>query len=206
MTPPPPPPPMLPTLIVGFGNPGSQYASTRHNVGVWCMRALGRRYGANFERQGRMETATVEVEGRTVYLARPRTYVNESGPPIVAELRRLNLDARQLLVVYDDIDLPVGQLRIRGQGGHGGYNGMKSLLGAVGGGEFARVRVGIDRPYDDGKPVREPDRVAEWVLAPPSNREREAIERTIEVASDAIVLALTSGVEQAMSRFNPPGE
>ena len=152
-----------------------------------------------------METATVEVEGRTVYLARPRAYVNESGPPIAAELRRLNLDARQLLVVYDDIDLPVGQLRIRGQGGHGGYNGMKSLLGAVGGGEFARVRIGIDRPYDDGKPVREPDRVAEWVLAPPSNREREAIERTIEVAADAIVLAIGSGVEQAMSRFNPPG-
>ena len=183
-------PAMLPTLIVGFGNPGSEYASTRHNVGVWCVRALGRRYGASFERQGRMETATVEVEGRTVYLARPRAYVNESGPPIAAELRRLNLDARQLLVVYDDIDLPVGQLRIRGQGGHGGYNGMKSLLGAVGGGEFARVRIGIDRPYDDGKPVREPDRVAEWVLAPPSNREREAIERTIEVAADAIVLAI----------------
>ena len=169
------------------------------------MRVLGRRYGATFERQGRIETATITVEGRTIHLARPRSYVNESGPPIAAELRRLSLDRAQLLVVYDDIDLPVGQLRIRAQGGHGGYNGMKSLLGAVGGGEFSRVRIGIDRPYDDGKPVRDPERVAGWVLAPPSNREREAIEQTLEVASDAIVLAITSGIALAMTRFNPAG-
>ncbi len=197
--------PIRPALIVGFGNPGSEYSSTRHNVGVWCVRVLGRRYGATFERQGRIETATITVEGRTIHLARPRSYVNESGPPIAAELRRLSLDRAQLLVVYDDIDLPVGQLRIRAQGGHGGYNGMKSLLGAVGGGEFSRVRIGIDRPYDDGKPVRDPERVAGWVLAPPSNREREAIEQTLEVASDAIVLAITSGIELAMTRFNPAG-
>jgi PTH1 family peptidyl-tRNA hydrolase len=195
---------LRPVLVVGFGNPGNEYASTRHNVGVWCVRALGRRYHAQFERRGKLEAATVEIEGRTVHIARPRSYVNESGPPIAAELRRLKLEPSQLLAIYDDLDQPVGQVRIRLSGGHGGHNGMRSLIGVVGN-EFPRIRVGIDRPYDDGRPVREPDRIAEWVLAAPSKVERERLEAAVEAAADAVVLAVTEGVELAMNRFNPTG-
>ncbi len=194
--------PTFPVLIVGFGNPGNEYASTRHNVGIWCIRALGQRYRAQFERTGKMENAHADIEGREVHLARPRTYVNESGPPIAAEIRRLKLAPSQLLVIYDELDLPVGQVRIRLQGGHGGHNGMRSLVGVIGN-DFPRIRVGIDRPYDDGKPVRSPDRIADWVLNRPSGVERERIEAAVEQAADAVVLAVTSGVELAMSRFNP---
>ena len=196
-------PSVRPEYIVGFGNPGAEYASTRHNVGAWLIRLIAKRYRVQFERHGRMETARLDLEGRTVYLGRPRAYVNESGPPIAAELRRLKIDPGKLLAVYDDIDLPCGQLRIRPQGGHGGYNGMKSLLGAVGTQDFPRIRIGIDRPYDDGKPVRDPDRVADWVLAPPTAAERKAIEATLEDAADAVVLAVTDGVLLAMNRYNP---
>ena len=194
---------MRPAYIVGFGNPGAEYASTRHNVGTWLIRLLARRYKADFERHGKMETARVEIGGREVYLGRPRSYVNESGPPIAAELRRLKIEPQRLLAVYDDIDLPVGQVRIRAQGGHGGYNGMKSLLGAVATREFPRIRIGIDRPYDDGKPVRDPDRVADWVLHAPTASERTAIEDALEQVADAVELAVRDGIHLAMNRYNP---
>lgn len=195
-------PVMRPALVVGLGNPGNEYASTRHNVGVWCVRELARRYGVKFERHGRMDGARIEVGGRTAYLGRPRAYMNESGPPIAAELRRLKLQRGQLLVIYDELDLPVGQVRIRLQGGHGGNNGMRSIIAAVGGGEFARIRVGIDRPYDDGRPVREPDRVAAWVLSRPSEADRRSLEAAVQTVADAIEVAVTDGVELAMNRFN----
>jgi PTH1 family peptidyl-tRNA hydrolase len=200
----PPPAVTRPALVVGFGNPGNDYATTRHNVGVWCVRLLARRYHAQFERQAQMEVARVDIEGHLVHLARPRTYVNLSGPPIAAELRRLKLEPVQLLAIYDELDLPLAQVRIRLQGGHGGHNGMRSLVGVLGQ-EFPRIRIGIDRPYDDGKPVRDPDRIADWVLAPPPASERERLEAAVEQAADAVVLAVTSGVELAMNRVNPGG-
>src|SRR5690606_31448329 len=106
----------------------------------------------------------------------PRAYMNVCGPPIAAELRRLKLKPDQMLVIYDDLDLPVGQVRIRLQGGHGGNNGMRSIIGAVGSGDFPRIRIGIDRPYDNGRPVRDPDRIGDWVLSRPSDAERQLLE------------------------------
>jgi PTH1 family peptidyl-tRNA hydrolase len=195
--------PVRPALVVGLGNPGNEYASTRHNVGAWCVRELARRQGAKFERHGRMDGATIEVQGRRVHLGRPRAYMNESGPPIAAELRRLKLQRGQLLVIYDEIDLPVGQVRIRLQGGHGGNNGMRSIIAAVGGGDFPRIRVGVDRPYDDGRPVRDPDRVADWVLSRPSEAERRVLDTAVQTVADAVELAVIEGVELAMNRYNP---
>jgi PTH1 family peptidyl-tRNA hydrolase len=201
-----PPPPegglVRPALVVGLGNPGSEYASTRHNVGTWCVRELARRHGVKFERRGRMDGATIEVAGRMLHLGRPRAYMNESGPPIAAELRRLKLQRSELLVIYDEIDLPVGQVRIRLQGGHGGNNGMRSIIAAVGGGEFPRIRVGIDRPYDDGRPVREPNRVADWVLSRPSEADRRILDDAVQRVADAVELAVVEGVELAMNRYN----
>ncbi|MBX7110627.1 MAG: aminoacyl-tRNA hydrolase [Dehalococcoidia bacterium] len=194
--------PVRPALVVGLGNPGTEYASTRHNVGTWCVRELARRHGAKFERHGRMDGTSVDLGGVALHLGRPRAYMNESGPPIAAELRRLKLPRTRLLVVYDEIDLPVGQVRIRLEGGHGGNNGMRSIIAAVGGTDFPRIRVGVDRPYDDGRPVRDPERVADWVLSRPSEAERRVLEEAVASVADAIELAALEGVELAMNRYN----
>ena len=191
-----------PLLAIGFGNPGSEYGNTRHNVGAWCIAALARRGGARLERHGRIDRATVQIDGRAMHLGRSRTFYNESGPAVAAELRRLHLSARDLLVIYDELDLPVARVRIRPHGGHGGNNGIKSLIGAVGSGEFARLRIGIDRPYDDGVPVREPERIARWVLAEPGDEERRQLREAVETSADAVELAVREGIDIAMNRYN----
>lgn len=192
-----------PALVVGLANPGAQYGQTRHNVGAWCVNLLAHRRGARLERHGAVDSTTIELEGRPLHLARPRVMVNVSGPPIAAEARRLGLDRTRIIVVWDDLDLPVGRLRVRRSGGHGGHNGIRSLMDALGGGEFARVRVGIDRPYDGDEPVRDPDRIAEWVLSEPPPDERARLDEAVTAAADAIELAAAEGIERAMSRFNP---
>ena len=195
--------PRCPVLIVGLGNPGPEYANTRHNVGAWCVRLLAERHGARLERTGRVDTATVVVDGRPLHLARPRAYVNESGGPVAGEARRLHVDRSLILVVYDELDLPLGQVRIRPHGGHGGHNGMRSLISALGGGEFMRIRIGIDRPYDNGAPVRDPDRIAAWVLSAPSRSDRQVLDEAVALAADAILLATREGIDIAMNRYNP---
>ncbi len=192
-----------PALVVGLGNPGADYGNTRHNVGAWCVNLLARRGGVQLRREGRVDRGTIELAGQQLHLARPRAMVNESGPPVAAEARRLGLRPEQLLVVYDDLDLPVGQVRMRPHGGHGGHNGVRSLLDALGSGDFARARIGIDRPYDAGAPVRDPDRVAGWVLSPPGPEERRRLDEAIAIVADAIEVAVTEGLDIAMNRFNP---
>ena len=194
--------PLRPRLVVGLGNPGPEYGETRHNVGAWCVQRLAARHGRRLERYERTWRATIEVDGRPLHLAWPRTYYNESGGPVTAELRRLRLARSQLLVVCDEIDLPLRAIRMRPHGGHGGNNGMRSVLAAVGGNDFPRIRIGIDRPYDDGVPVRDPDRVADWVLSEPGREERAALDAAVEAVADAIELAVSEGVEAAMSRLN----
>lgn len=195
--------PRRPALVVGLGNPGADYGNTRHNVGAWCVNLLARRGGVQLRREGRVDRGTIELAGQQLHLARPRAMVNESGPPVAAEARRLGLRPDQLLVVYDDLDLSVGQVRMRPHGGHGGHNGVRSLLDALGSGDFARARIGIDRPYDAGEPVRDPDRVASWVLSPPGPDDRRRLDEAIAIVADAIEVALTEGFDIAMNRFNP---
>ena len=191
-----------PVLVVGLGNPGGEYGNTRHNLGARCIALLARRHNATLERHGRIDRASIAIGGRALHLGRPRAFVNESGAPIAAELRRLALGPPQLLLIYDDLDLPVAQVRLRGRGGHGGNNGMKSIIDEVGSGDFARIRIGIDRPYDDGVPVRDPDRIADWVLAEPGAGERERLEAAVLVVAEAIEVAVRDGLEIAMNRFN----
>ncbi|MSP23111.1 MAG: aminoacyl-tRNA hydrolase [Dehalococcoidia bacterium] len=193
-----------PVLVVGLGNPGDKYARSRHNVGQWCIRELARRHQVQFAREGRMELGRADIEGTRLYLGRVlSSYYNDSGGPVQGELRHLGLAPWQLLVVYDELDLPVAQIRIRAFGGHGGNNGMRSIVAALGSQDFARIRVGIDRPYDDGTPVRDPDRIASWVLGNPPSAEREQLEAVVVRAADAIEVAARDGIEAAMSRFNP---
>lgn len=194
-----------PRLVVGLGNPGAEYRGTRHNAGAFCIERLATRYGAQLARDRRVLHATIEIDGHTLHLATPRSYYNESGPAIAAELRRLRLLRDALLVVYDEIDLPLARVRMRPHGGHGGNNGMRSIIGSLGGGDFPRIRIGIDRPYDDGKPVRDPDRVADWVLGKPGREEREALEAAVEAAADAVELAVRESVEAAMRSLHDGG-
>ncbi len=202
-----------PRLIVGLGNPGPEYEGTRHNVGMWTIQRLAERHGVTLARDTRVWRATVEVGGRALHLAAPRSWYNESGPAVASELRRLRLARGQLLVIHDDIDMPLARVRMRPHGGHGGNNGMRSILDALGGGDFPRVRIGIDRPYDPdpddpdgelsrGRPVRDPDRVADWVLSRPGPEERDALDAAIADVADAVELAAVEGVEAAMNRLN----
>ena len=204
---------LRPRLIVGLGNPGPEYEGTRHNVGMWTIQQLAERHGATLARDKRVWRATIEVGGRPLHLAAPRSWYNESGPAVASELRRLRLARTQLLVIHDDIDMARARVRMRPHGGHGGNNGMRSILDALGGGDFPRIRIGIDRPYDPdpddpdgalsrGRPVRDPDRVADWVLSGPNREERASLDAAIADVADAVELAAREGIDAAMNRLN----
>jgi PTH1 family peptidyl-tRNA hydrolase len=190
-------------LVVGLGNPGSEYAANRHNVGHWVMNRLARRHDMTFDHSRQVSLATGEIAGRKVTLAKPRTYVNESGKAVWNLAKRLKLDdAKELLVVYDELDLPLGQVRIRPSGSPGGHNGIKSIAEATGSDQFPRVRIGIGRPVVRGKPSWEPEHVANYVLSDPPPEDRVALDEAVERAMDAIELALADGIEAAMQQYN----
>ena len=190
-------------LVVGLGNPGAEYGNTRHNVGARCIRRLAQAYTVQLQRHGRVDRASVEVAGHPLTIARPRAMMNVSGPPIAAELKRLGLKPQQLLLIYDDLDLPVGRLRLRASGGSGGNNALKSIISALGGStDFPRLRIGIDRPYDDGQPVRDPERIADWVLSDPSRADRDLLEAATVRAVEVAEMAAREGIEAAMRLAN----
>lgn len=192
-----------PLLIVGLGNPGREHAHNRHNVGFWCANRLARRAGTDFNGGGRLASIAEGVLcGRRVWLAKPRTYVNASGPAVAELLRRYRLRPQDLVVICDDLDRDVGALRVRGRGGHGGHNGLRSIVASIGSEDFCRVRIGIGRPTVAGSPTRDPEYVAAYVLGDPPRKEREALDAAVESAADAVEVLLTDGIERAMGRFN----
>jgi PTH1 family peptidyl-tRNA hydrolase len=190
-------------LIVGLGNPGGEYAGSRHNVGFWLVNRLARRHGIDLKTSGQAALGTGRIGGQEVALAKPRTFVNRSGEAVWNLIKRLKLDdAHELLVVCDDLDLPVGKVRLRPRGGHGGQKGLQSIIEAARSDQFPRVRIGIGRPVAGGRPSYEPEVVAGYVLAEPPPEERRLLDEAIERAIEAIEVALTEGVERAMARFN----
>ncbi len=190
-------------LIVGLGNPGKEYAETRRNVGFRTMNRLARRHGMQFSSAGKAALAEGTIGGRRVALAKPRVFVNVGGPVVWNLIKRLKLDdASELLIVRDDIDLPNGKLRINPSGGSGGHKGVKSIIDAVGSDQFGRIRIGIGRPVVNGKPSREPEHVADYVLSDPSPNERTTLDEAMERAMDAVELAITEGLERAMGEYN----
>ncbi len=190
-------------LIVGLGNPGRDNAHNRHNVGFWCINRLGRRYGVPLERHTSLVTmGEGTVEGRQVVLAKPRTYVNRSGEAVAALVRRYDLSPRGLLVICDSLDLPVGTVRIRPGGGHGGQKGLQSVIASLGLEEFPRIRIGIGRPVVDGEPSYDPEVIAEYVLSDPPPEERRALDEAVARVIDAVGRIMTEGLEAAMNRFN----
>ena len=190
-------------LIVGLGNVGKEYAENRHNVGFWVVNRLARRHGIELDTGGQAALGTGRIGEHEVSLAKPRTYVNKSGDAVWNLIKRLKLDdARELLVVHDELDLPVGKVRLRTKGGSGGYKGLQSIIDATGSSDFARIRIGIGRPVVNGKPSWEPEHVANYVLSNPPPNERTLLDEAVERAIEAIEVAIADGVERAMASFN----
>lgn len=185
-----------PTIIVGIGNPGREYEGTRHNVGFQCVDGIAEAHEFGSARRHRLvHTAEGAIRGHRVILAKPSTYVNESGRAVTSLLTRYRARAENVIVVYDDMALPSGKVRIRARGSHGGHNGMKSIIAALGTQEFARVRIGIGRPEGRAGDV-------EHVLGRPTQPERTAIDAGIARAVQAVEAALETGVERAMNAYN----
>lgn len=186
----------VPTIIVGLGNPGSKYEGTRHNVGFWFIDKLERSHPGSTSKSHRLvNTAELAIDGHRVVLAKPRTYVNESGRAVTSLFTRFRASAANLIVVYDEMALPSGKIRLRARGGDGGHNGMKSIIGAVGTQEFVRVRIGIGRPGGQIGDI-------EHVLSKPSESDRQAIDAGIDRAIEAVLMTFTEGVERAMNVYN----
>jgi len=180
-------------VVVGLGNPGSRYAATRHNVGAVVVAELARRWGMTITSTPHgNHTAHGYIDTEPVLLVEPQMYMNMSGPA----LSRLDppVNADQLIVVHDDLDLECGRIRVKHSGGAGGHRGIESIVQCQGP-DFARVRVGIGRP-----PIGED--VAEFVLSPFTDGERRSIAGAVTRAGDAVECILRHGVETAMNRFN----
>lgn len=192
-------------LVVGLGNPGEAYARHRHNVGFWVIDELARQARVRPKVTGStMAIAIGRLAETDVALVKPRTFVNRSGEAIRQALAWTGLSLERLVVVHDDLDLPVGALRLRQGGGHGGHNGLKSIIATVGA-EFIRVRIGIGRPVVDGEPSWDPEVVAEYVLSVPPADEMERLTEAARLAAEAIEAVLREGFERAANRYNRRG-
>jgi len=187
------------TLIVGLGNPESEYADTRHNLGFTCVRELARRIGTSIERK-RWQSLVGRSEERGVWFVLPQTYMNLSGQAVARAVRDTGIPPEQTWVVYDELDLPLCRMRIRRGGSTAGHNGVRSIIESLGTDGFVRYRVGIGKPSRGGthSGVR-------YVLGRFTKAEAARIPRVVEGVADALELALEDGVERAQDRFNRPG-
>ena len=202
-------------LVVGLGNPGPDYAGTRHNAGFLAVDRLAARLGVDLDPRSAAEAARSFVAeaplppdpdadpdavgdrlpAAAVALAKPLTFMNRSGQAVAALLERYGLGPADLLVVYDDLALPLGALRLRGKGGAGGHNGVQSVIEALGSTEFPRLRVGVGDSFPPGGQV-------DYVLSPFDDAEREAAEAALDAAAEAALTFARSGLQAAMNRHN----
>lgn len=183
-------------LVVGLGNPGEEYARTRHNVGAEVIEMLARRHGATLKKgKERARVDEVRIDGRRVALAVPLTYMNDSGDAVRLLARRYGVDVEQIVIVHDELDLPVAALKVKAGGGLAGHNGLRSIKSHLHSDAFLRVRIGV------GKPVSK-ERGVDHVLNKFAKRERAEIDVTLERAADAVEAIATKGIDAAMNSFN----
>jgi PTH1 family peptidyl-tRNA hydrolase len=186
-------------LVVGLGNPGEDYARTRHNVGAEVVELLAQRHGGKLRRQKeRSLTDEVTVDGKRLALAIPLTYMNLSGEAVAPLVRRYRVEPTALVVVHDEMDLELARLQVKAGGGLAGHNGLKSIVAHLHTQDFLRIRIGIGKP-----PGRREG--ADHVLRRFAKGEREQIEVTVEEAADAVEVIAREGVTAAMNRFNQRG-
>jgi len=187
-------------MIVGLGNPGREYAGSRHNIGFRVVEALARAHGLAFARRRGMHAIVAEgmACGSRVILVKPQRYMNLSGKVVGSQSRLFRMQPERTLVVYDDLDLPLGRLRLRPDGSSGGHRGMLSIIEALGTQAFPRLRVGIDRPPGKMDP-------AEYVLLPFDAQDQPLVAEAVQTAVAAIECWLKGGMVEAMERFNRTG-
>lgn len=186
-------------LIVGLGNPGAEYAHTPHNLGFMTVDRLAEVSGISVRRPERHALVGVgKIDGREVVLAKPQSYMNLSGGPVKALLEKYGLGPAELVVVYDELDLPWGSLRIRLRGSAAGHNGVKSIIAALGTKDFTRVRLGIH----PGRPVD----AAEFDLTPFRRSQQKEVEELVGRGADAVRSIVAEGAAKAMTRFNRRAE
>jgi peptidyl-tRNA hydrolase, PTH1 family len=184
-------------VIVGLGNPGLRYARTRHNAGFDAVDALAGRYGWKWESgRGKTHIASGSVGAEKVVLAKPQTYMNESGLAVASLVRFYKLTPTDLLVICDDLDLPLGKMRMRARGSAGGQHGLEDTIRRLGSTDFPRIKIGV------GRPAHGRDENVDFLLSTPRGDERLALDDAIARAADAAHCWLTEGIDTAMNRFN----
>ena len=186
-----------PWLVVGLGNPGPDYAATRHNVGYQVVEELAARARGRFAKHKRAHAQVAEerLQGHRAVLATPSTYMNESGGPVKGLLDFYKVPMERLVVIHDELDIPFNTLRLKLGGGDNGHNGLRSIRRSTDSGEFYRVRVGIGRPPGRQDP-------ADFVLKPWSSAERKELPLLVSDAADAVEMLLHEGLERAQNRYN----
>lgn len=187
-------------LIVGLGNPGPEYAETRHNAGGWYLYALARKHNVFLQSDKRFfgDLARLKVVGEDVWLLFPTTFMNRSGQSVGALAKFFKIDAKEILVVHDELDLLPGQLRIKKGGGHAGHNGLKDIHAHLGSNEFWRARIGIGHP----RSLNLQQGVADFVLHRPCKQHQELIDQSIDVLLSNTDLILQGNVAQATTRIH----
>lgn len=181
-------------VVVGLGNPGPKYKDTRHNVGFLVVEEVARRYTV-LKEESRFDAiiGQIQIGREKVFLVKPLTYMNLSGNAVRKLVSYYKVEQKDIIVIYDDMDLPVGQVRIRAQGGTGGHRGMTSLVERLGTRDFARIRIGIGRP---------PDEAVDWVLGRFAGEEKVLIDQAVAKAADAVECWLTEGIDKTMNEYN----
>ena len=184
-------------LVVGLGNPGSSFEGTRHNAGAEVVALLADRHSGNLRNSKELaQVAEVRIDGERVALAVPQTFMNESGQAVAKLVRRHGIDdPTRIVIVHDELDLPVGQLRVKSGGGLAGHNGLRSVTAHLKTQEYLRVRIGVGKP-----PGRQSG--ADHVLRRPGGAEATELAIVVQEAADAVEVILSEGVDEAMSRFN----
>lgn len=190
-----------PWLIAGLGNPGPEYAATRHNIGFLVVDALAQRSGVKLARHKRAHALAAEAKIGTpgamhrLVLAEPQSFMNESGGPVTALMSFYGIDPDRLIVIHDELDLPFAALRVKFGGGDNGHNGLRSIRRSIGTGDFLRVRAGIGRPPGRQDP-------AAFVLKPFASAERADLPEFVDRCADAVESLVSDGLERTQNRFN----
>lgn len=183
-------------IVVGLGNPGPEHQLTRHNAGFWCVDVLARRHGGDFreDRKYSGETARIRIGGHELTLLKPMTYMNRSGISIRQLSDFFKVPPAEILVVHDEMDLPVGTVRLKSGGGHGGHNGLRDTIAHIGDG-FWRLRIGVGHPGNKAE-------VIDYVLTRPPRVEEDLILDAVAEAADSLPVILEQGAERAMTRLH----
>jgi PTH1 family peptidyl-tRNA hydrolase len=183
-------------LIVGLGNPGSEYAATRHNIGFMVAGLLADRSGVPLKRKGHQGFYGVgRVAGKEATILLPQTYMNRSGISVASAYQSLGVEPGDLVVIHDEIDLDFGCLRVKTGGGHGGHNGLRSIAGALADKDYHRIRMGVGRPPAGGN-------VSGYVLSRFNAEERSNLGQFVEKAADALEVLVREGAQEAMNQYN----